>query len=620
MYLKCRGVLFPKQVKMGKIYRHLEANKILHLLTIAVLTTIAYHNSFYNSFHFDDRYAILEDAAIKSLRNLPLIFSDILNRPLLRATFAINYYFGGLNVFGYHLLNLLLHIIAGIQVYFLAGILYKRFLGNKNNSQAYAFISALIFTLHPVQTGSVTYIASRSAVLAALFYLSSFILFLKALSANGYKKYSLHLSAYIFFILSLGVKEIAVTLPMVIAIYVFMIHADGLLSYFKRYGIMLSLYLLILAGYILARYLLLTEVVPFDTRIEEGILSGYSYFLTELNVITFYYLKWLVFPFGGPHVDPDIPFETTIFDGSTMSAIVIIIGLLSLSFLGRKRWPAISFGIFWYFITLIPTSSIFPLGDVAVERHIYIPAVGFALVSGYLLEKAKDKLPLKVVLPIYAILFGSLVYFTVANNSIWKNELTLWDDAAKKAPFKIRVLNNRAWGYYLAGDLRTAEHYYKELLERFPEYPFGHNNLGLIYQKEGEIENAIREYQMAAAIRPNIQLLRMNLGIAYDIAGLYDKAIAELQMAVKLNPANPEALVNLASTLAKVGKFHNAMQIINKAIEIDPANSMAYYILGYSYEMSGLLSEAINAYSKALKLNPDWKLPKNRILGLKGKL
>ncbi|HBR17708.1 MAG: hypothetical protein A3G39_08215 [Deltaproteobacteria bacterium RIFCSPLOWO2_12_FULL_43_16] len=80
---------------MGKIYRHLETNKILHLLIIAVLATTAYHNSFYNSFHFDDRYTILEDAAIKSIRNLPLIFSDIFSRPLLRATFAINYYLGG---------------------------------------------------------------------------------------------------------------------------------------------------------------------------------------------------------------------------------------------------------------------------------------------------------------------------------------------------------------------------------------------------------------------------------------------------------------------------------------------------------------------------------------------
>ncbi|HBR16689.1 MAG: hypothetical protein A3G39_11470 [Deltaproteobacteria bacterium RIFCSPLOWO2_12_FULL_43_16] len=604
---------------MGKNYKYLETHKILHLFTIALLSVIAYHNSFYNSFHFDDRYAILEDAAIKNIRNLPLIFSDIFNRPILRATFAINYYFGGLNVFGYHFLNLLFHIIVSIQVYFLASLLYKRFFSSENNPQTYALISALIFALHPLHTGSVTYIASRSAILAALFYLASFLLFLKTLSLKDKKRPLWYLLTCILFILSLGVKEVTVTLPMIIAIYAFISDSDSLLSYIKKYGIILSILFLILALYLLARLLTLSEIALLDVRIEEGILPRYPYFLTEINVIIFYYLKWLVFPFDGPHVDPDIPPETTIFDGSTILAFLIIAGLIAASLFGRKRWPIVSFGILWYFITLAPTSSFFPIGDVAVERHVYIPAIGFSLAAGYLLYRAKDRISLKILLPVYTALVTVFIYFTIAGNFIWKNELTLWGDAAKKAPLKIRVLNNRAWGYYLAGDLRTAEHYYKELLERFPEYPFGHNNLGLIYQNKGEIENAIKEYQMAAAIRPNIQLFRMNLGIAYDIAGLYDKAIAELRMAVKLNPANPEALVNLASTLAKDNKFQNAIQILNKAVEIDPANSMAYYILGYSYEMSGLLSEAINAYNKALKLNPDWELAKSRILGLKGK-
>ncbi|MBI5874245.1 MAG: hypothetical protein HZB81_00055 [Deltaproteobacteria bacterium] len=451
---------------MERIYKYLETNKTLHFFIIAILSTIAYSNSFYNSFHFDDRYVLLEDPIIKHIDNLPIILSDIFNRPILRATFAISYYFSGLNVLGYHILNLALHIIASILVYFLAAFISKEFIKQEDNLNLFPLFSALIFALHPLHTGSVTYIASRSAVLAAVFYLASLILFLKALSADGHKRYLFHFSAWLIFILSFGVKETVASLAFVIAVYTFIIHRNGLLSYIKKHGIIVSAWFFILGIYILARYLMLTEIAPIDTRIEEGILPRHQYFLTELNVIVFYYMRWLIFPFEGPHADPDIPPETTIFDGSTILAVLIIAGLIAASFFGRKRWPVVSFGMLWYFITLIPTSSIFPIGDVAVERHVYIPAIGFSLAAGYLLARAKDKISFKALLPVYAALFITLIYFTIASNFIWKNEITLWEDAATKTPNKIRVLNNRAYGYYTAGDLNMAERYYKELLER----------------------------------------------------------------------------------------------------------------------------------------------------------
>lgn len=605
---------------MERIYKYLGSNKTLHFFIIAILSTIAYSNSFYNSFHFDDRYVLLEDPIIKHIDNLPVILSDVFNRPILMATFAISYYFSGLNVLGYHILNLALHIIVSILVYFLAAFISKGFLKQENDLNLFPLVSALIFALHPLHTGSVTYIASRSAVLAAVFYLASLILFLKALSADGRKKYLFHSSAWLLFILSFGVKETVASLPFVTAVYIFVIHRNGLLSYIKKYGIVVSVWFFILGIYILARYLMFAEIVPTDTRIEEGILPRYQYFLTELNVIVFYYMRWLIFPFEGPHADPDIPPETTIFDGSTTLAVLIIAGLITTSLWGRKRWPVVSFGILWYFIVLLPTSSIFPIGDAAVERHVYIPAIGFSLATGYLLARAKDKISLKVLLPVYAALFITLIYFTIASNFIWKSEITLWEDAATKAPNKVRVLNNRAYGYYMAGDVNNAERYYKELLKPHPEYPFGHNNLGLIYQRKGDIANAISEYEKAVAIRPDNPIFRINLGVAYDTAGLFGKAITEFQSVLKLNPINPQAMVALASTLSKTGNFHKSIQIANKTIELEPENAMAYYILGYSYEMSGLFTEALDAYNKALKFNPGWDLPGKRISGLGNRL
>ncbi len=592
-------------------------SKKSQIFILITLTTIVYINSFSNSFHFDDKYAILGDRLIRSLHNLPAIFSDIFRRPILRATFALNYHFGGLNVFGYHLFNLILHIVVAIEVYFLAELLSAEFL--KKDDTAFPFLSSLIFAIHPLHTGSVTYIASRSAVLATAFFLLSFILFLKGL-ANHNKKRVYYLLSIGFFILSFGTKEIVVTLPLVITVYACLRHNKDMRSFLKAHSKRVLPFFIVLAGYLLARKLILTSVVPVDKRIYEDVLPPYQYFLTQLNVIVFYYLRWLLLPLGGPNVDPDIPAENSFFDISTVSAAIIIIALLITAYLLRRKQPIISFGILWYFITLLPTSSIFPLGDLAVERHVYLPSVGFSLIAGFLLARLRSLFPLKAAFTVYICLFLFLGYLTVQRNSVWKTELTLWEDAAKKSPNKVRVLNNRAYAYIIEGDLDKAEYYYRELLKRFPEYPYGHNNLGTIYQIKGRLTDAIKEFEIAVKLRPTNPLFRLKLGIAYEKAGQIEKAIREMKMAVKLAPSSSQALTTLASALAKAGRFIESIDMTNRALRIEPANPMAYYILGYSYEQIGEYSRALNAYQQALKLKPGWPLPHKRMLELSGKM
>ncbi len=601
---------------------------ISHIFAIIILTALAYSNTFSSSFHFDDRYAIFEDMAIRDMANLPKIVLDIFNRPLLRITFAINYYFGGIDVFGYHLVNILLHIFVSLSVYILTELLFRRLSGDnpafnkrvEGDSRFFALLSSLLFALHPVHTGSVTYIASRSSVLAALFYITAVILFIMAYEYNSksFKGVILHSVALFTFILGWGVKETVLTVPFIIALILFFKTTVKGRGINRRDIILLAMWLLTIPLYALIRYSAVQYVIPVDTRFGPSeILPPYQYLLTELNVVVFHYLKWFFFPVGGPHVDPDIPSEISFMDGSTIAASIILTALIYIAVRSIKRAPIVSFGIFWYFITLLPTSSIFPIADVAVERHLYLPSIGLALIGAYLLLRLRRSLPDRIGFITYLIPV-LIVIITIKTNLIWKNEVTLWEDAARKSPDKVRTLSNRAFAYFEAGDTHKAEILYLDFIRRFPDDPFGHNNIALIYGKMGDIDLSIKHYKEAVRLKPEYWRFHMHLGNAYSKTALFPEAVNEFETAINLDPSNPEPMIMLASLLAKNGEIDKVIALANRALLIEPKNAMAYSLLGISYERKGLREDAIRSYKKALELNPGWGPLIEKLNGMTG--
>ncbi|MBI3397705.1 MAG: tetratricopeptide repeat protein [Deltaproteobacteria bacterium] len=603
---------------------------------IILLTFIAYSNTFSNSFHFDDRYAIFEDHLIMDIGNVPAIIKDIFNRPVLRTTFAINYYFEGTEPFGYHLLNIILHILVSIGVYLLAYLLLNRLentrdaVGNPRfairDLRSFALLSGLVFALHPVHTGSVTYIASRSAVLATMFYVYAIILFIIGFEKTSLKRAWFYLMAFFVFVLGMGVKEIVLTTPFIITLLAFMLlqnrspNPDASKTG-KKGGTFLyivSFVWLLLPLYALIKYLMGQNLIPVDTRFGPGeILPPYQYFLTELNVVVFHYLKWLFLPIDAPHVDPDIPAEISLIDGSTLIALVIIASLIYTAIRLLNKAPLISFAIFWYFITLIPTSSIFPLGDVAVERHLYLPSIGFALFSGFMLMKLKEALPSRLAFIPYLVSIP-LIVLTIKANSVWKSEATLWEDAVAKSPNKIRVLSNRAFSYLETGNLDKAEALYKEFLKHFPGDSLGYNNLGLVYEKKGDFMSAVHYYREAVRLRPQYWLFHMHLGNAYGRIGLANDAIVELETSVNLEPLNPEPMIALASLSAKQGNVDRTIAAAEMVIKIEPKNAMAISLMGFAYEKKGMPEEALKYYRMALELHPGWKPVSERVEALAG--
>ena len=358
---------------------------------------VAYSNTFSVPFYFDDRPNILEnpDVQIKVLtwdRVEQLIKNTYKEsiRVFSYFTLALNYYFGGVNVFGYHLVNFIIHVASGI---FLYGFLMLTFnlphLKEKygENSYRVALFGSLIFMAHPIQTQSVTYIVQRMASMAGMFYLIALVLYIKGRLVSGRVKYIYFLGMVLSYVLGVFSKENVAILPLFLALYEFYFFQNfdlgprGKKILFVLGSVLLGL---VAFGFILwgKRYIELT-------------IAGYEYrtftlserVLTQFRVVL-YYVTLLIYPHPSRlNLDYDFPISKTIFDPpTTILSIIIITGLIGYSFWVAKKRPVLSFFILWYFGNLAIESSIFPL-EMVYEHRLYLPSVGpFVLFSLFLIR------------------------------------------------------------------------------------------------------------------------------------------------------------------------------------------------------------------------------------------
>lgn len=370
---------------------------VLSIIFIATLAIIIYSNSFNASFHFDDNPSIVENYAIHRF-DLKEIFSRS-TRPVLDITFALNYYFGKLNVFGYHLVNLSLHIANGILLYFILFWTINYIIPRMSLNFRIPLYASLIFIAHPIQTQAVTYIVSRSSVLATTFYLLTLLFFIKAYKLRAesgepfIKPSKLYIGgAFVASCLAMGTKQIAVTLPVMLLVYDFYFISNGNLkiikNHYKSHLIMFSTIFVT----IYLSYPGLSQFISFDYA--DGVpmpqtepITSFQYFLTQLHVIP-YYIKLLFIP-TNLNLDYDWPITRSIDFLTVLYFIMLTFIVVIAIFLFRKA-KLVSFGIIWFFITLSVTSSFIVIFDVIFEHRLYLPSVGFVTAIAFLISKISE--------------------------------------------------------------------------------------------------------------------------------------------------------------------------------------------------------------------------------------
>jgi hypothetical protein len=558
---------------------------IVVLFVLAETCFLIYSNSFYGSFHFDDMSSIVTNSAIQDLSDVKAIWDYWPSRFLTNLTFAINYHYQGLDTFGYHVVNFIIHLFNSLLVFFFVRLLFKC-PGLKNckleqRSFSLAFFSALIFISHPIQTEAVTYIVQRATSQVTLFYLISLILYIQyRLFVVGGKKSIRRPRIYLILcfvsaICAMFTKETSIILPFLLLLLEFLLMDKEGRPTKKIMVALLSLVLIIPALY------LITQSFSFEkmTRAIENpvTISPLQYFLTE-NRVFFTYFRLLFFPIG-QNLDYDYPIISSLTDTRWIICFMVLAGMIVIAKKIYFRHRLITFSVLFFFITMMPESSFFPINDVIYEHRLYLPMIGFAIFIAVSLMTLLEKFRLGKFYFYFFIVIMPLSLLTFNRNKIWGNDIILIKDCLMKSPAKWRLHHNLGYRYYNEGRELEAKLAYETAIKsaRTPsEKSISLVSLATYYKNRGEHQKAIELCNIAIETNPQEADAYSLMAIISSNAGDIKKAIEYTSNAIRLKPDNALYYYNRGIHYFKIGDYSNASMDFELAISKDKKYTEAY--------------------------------------------
>lgn len=457
---------------------HTNVRTLLLYATLCAIPLAVYAGAFQGDFHYDDALTIVGNVHLASWHAFAGHL-DHMVRPILYATFLLDRWLYGPDPAGYHLINVLLHLGSGSLLYH---ILTRALPGERT---PIPFWTALLFLIHPIATETVTYISGRASGLMSFFYLIALALYVEMLRQTPERRWRYLSGAVISFVLALGSKETAVTLPVVLLLWDWLIRSkrgSDLRTALVRTHLPFWIVVLAAAAWAFghARYTALAQY-SFTIR------PFWDHLLSELHATA--YALLLPFTPWKQNFDHDLPEFHSLFQWPLPLDLALILGLAVLALVSIRRHPLAAFGIAWFFIHLLPTNVI-PRNDLLSERNLYLPSIGLVLAIVTLgpilvrhLMRACHRSTLARVssVGVTVSLAFSLGLFTIQRNELYRARLLLWSDAVAKSPNKARP----------------------------------HNNLGYAYALRGEWDRAIDEFRTAARLDPDFILAQQNLRDAY---------------------------------------------------------------------------------------------------------
>ncbi len=562
--------------------------KLLVLSSIILLGGLIYSNTFYGYFHFDDNHSILDNFAITNILNLPAIWNFWPSRFITYLSIALNYHLSQLNVLSYHIFNLIVHLGSGILVWWLMLLTFSTsaMQGQKitQHAKLLAFFAGLIFIAHPIQTQGVTYIIQRAVSLATLFYLLSLSLYVKSrlLQQQGgslivFRRF--YHGALIAAVCAMFTKEMAITLPLMILLYEFcFLKTKEKLNWKQFTPFLLTLLIIPLTMF-------LTKSVDFIgmkmTRGTSPNISPGQYLLTQFRVMVTY-IRLIFIPIN-QNLDYDYPLASNLLALPILASLTFLASILTISMRIFSKYRLIAFGIFWFFLTLIPESSVIPIKDVIFEHRLYLPMVGFSFFLVSLIDYLFGNKTLKSMVVMLLIITTCYAVLTYRRNLIWKDEFTLWNDVVHKSPKKARPYNSRGNAHEDQSGPQKALFDYNKAIEIDPNYAEAYNNRGGVYYQQGNFTQAAADFNKAIAIKPNFEKAYYNRGVGYYEQNNFTQAIVEYNRAIEINSNFEKAYYNRGGVYYQQGNFTQAISDYTKAIEINPNFEKVYYNRGIVY-------------------------------------
>ncbi|HVX65484.1 MAG TPA: tetratricopeptide repeat protein [Bryobacteraceae bacterium] len=509
-------------------------------------------------FVFDDLYLPF---TFQEYANAPLL--DWLRgvRPLLMLTFWVNHRLSGMEPYSYHFLNLLLHLLAGAATFAIVRRLLERAGEKGSRRDGLAAFAAAVFLLHPLQTESVAYVASRSEVLSVLLFYSALALFLyrKHESISWWES----VAVLALFAAAVSTKEHTAVLPALLLLTDYFWNPGFSFQGIRRNW---KLYVLVAGGGALAARLVwkvLSQATTAGFSVKD--ITWYQYFYTQGRAI-WMYVRMFVLPYG-QNLDPDFRPSLTLFDGGAAFGLAALAAVAIAALWYRKKYPLAAYGALTFLLLLAPTSSFVPIQDPVAERRVYLPFLGLLLVMLEFLRRSKaDRGTLTAML---AGVLAVLSFLTYARSTVWSSSVALWEDSVAKAPAKQRPRFQLAFAYF----------------------------------EQGRCREALPQFEAAARNGKPDYLLLADWAMALDCAGNRPAALARLHEAQQYS-TSAQLFTLYAMVYIHDSKWPEALNALSTAERLDPNFDTTYAYRGAVYASQGNLNAAAAEYRRALALNP----------------
>lgn len=564
----------------------LSKSLFFRLLLFTLASIACYSHTLDVPFYFDDYTSLRDNPAIRDMGSL---WDFTHARIVAYFTFALNYAIHGYDEVGYHLVNILIHVAAGLSVFWLTlQIVSSRCVAPYCSpvlKRWLPLLVALLFVLHPLQTQAVTYIVQRVASLAALFYLLSLASYLRARMSEARRERLVFAGlAGLFALLGFFTKQNTLTLPLAMLLLelCFLRPQRKYLAALFALGAAGALALVLFFQIGLNRSFL--EFLS-NSTMETDTITRSEYFSVQMQVLWTYIAKFFL-PVS-LHLDYDLQAPSRFWNLETLTFALGHLALIGGALVLLRRSPVIAFGILFYYSAHLVESSIIPIRDVGFEHRTYLPNFGLclalawillAILPRYLSVKAVSGLAIGIVLGL-----GSLTWL---RNNTWRDPIAFFQHEVEVNPGNFRAHSMLAENYLRLEQVENALLTYDRAAKLFgslsgketnAEVAF-YSNYILALSDAGKLDEALEVFGRLnlEGMEPADQALFLSRrGIIHAKAGRFELAEADFRAALAANPQNIDALNNYAKVLLITGRVEASRELFERVRRFDPASTDA---------------------------------------------
>jgi len=637
-----------------------------------LIVCIAYSNHFTNGFEFDDSHSIVNNGFIRSIKNIPLFFTDVKYsgtnpgnqgyRPVYVTLNAIDYWMaGGLNQVYFHVDIFCTYLVLLVLLYFFYRKVYA-ISGSGDGNYLVALLAVGFYGVHAANAETINYICMRSDSFSTLWVVASLLLYM----SKRARKYYLYLFAMA---IAIGTKETGIMCAPLLFFYILFFEEDcslrelllfrnpsKILQTFKR-----SIPALLMSFVLF--FLFRRIVSSVDSTQSNSMMTSESwrFFYTQWVIIA-HYIGNFVLPLD-LSADPDFVLLDSILGRKVLLSLALILSLFVIAFRAssHKESRPIAFGILWFFIALAPTSvlSFGTIGQLANDHRTFFPYIGLVLSLGCWLRLLflrheeyimRSKYLVSVFAAGYVILISLHAYGTFQRNKVWSSGATLWYDVTQKSPNNGRGQMNYGLSLMSVGKYDETLPYFKRTLELMPDWAYIQINMGVLRNAMGFPEEAEQYFRKAVNYHQNvpdayyfyarwldgkgrmdeaIDMLKKGKAVSPGHAGIIEyldillarqaesnetleERIKRMEKVAQSNPTGAN-YIELSMVYYKNNMFNECIVACEKAAKLDPKSATAYNNMGCAYNQLGKWEKGAEACSKALEIDPGFQLARNNL-------